>query len=61
VTKASTVDSSAVYCSDCCVALALSRYVNENTTLSGIYTCEKALHVAAVASDGDLKIWEDFY
>jgi len=29
--------------------------------LSGIYTGEKTLHVVAVASDGDLKRWEDFY
>jgi len=31
------------------------------TTLSGVYTGEKTLHVVPVASDGDLKIWEDFY
>jgi hypothetical protein len=30
-------------------------------SLSGIYTGEKTLHVVAVASDGDLKRWEDFY
>jgi len=29
--------------------------------LSGIYTGEKILHVGAVASDDDLKRWEDFY
>ena len=29
--------------------------------LSGIYTGKKTLHVVAVASNGDLKIWEDFY
>ncbi len=29
--------------------------------LSGVYTGEKTLHVFAVASDGDLKRWEDFY
>jgi len=29
--------------------------------ISGIYTGEKTLHVVAVASDGDLKRWEDFY
>ncbi len=28
--------------------------------LSGVYTGEKTLHVNAVASDGDLKRWEDF-
>jgi hypothetical protein len=29
--------------------------------ISGIYTGEKTLHVFAVASDGDLKRWKDFY
>ncbi len=29
--------------------------------LSGVYTGEKTLHVVAVASDGNLKRWEDFY
>jgi len=28
---------------------------------SGIYTGDKTLHVVAVASDGDLKSWKDFY
>jgi len=30
-------------------------------TLSGIYTGDKILNVVAVASDGNLKRWEDFY
>jgi hypothetical protein len=29
--------------------------------LSGVYTGDKTLHVVTVASDGDLKRWEDFY
>ena len=29
--------------------------------LSGIFTGEKTLHVVAVARDGDLKRWKDFY
>ncbi len=29
--------------------------------LRGIYTGEKTLHIVAVASNGDLKRWEDFY
>jgi len=31
------------------------------SSLSGVYTGEKTLHVVAVASDSDLKRWEDFY
>jgi hypothetical protein len=30
-------------------------------TLIGVYTGEKTLHIVAVASDSDLKRWEDFY
>jgi hypothetical protein len=29
--------------------------------LSGVYTGDKTLNVVAVASNGDLKRWEDFY
>ncbi len=32
-----------------------------NSNLSGVYTGKKTLHFVAVASDGDLKRWEDFY
>jgi hypothetical protein len=36
---------------------------SKGTSLSGVYTGKKTLHVVAVAvaSDGNLKRWEDFY
>jgi hypothetical protein len=37
-------------------------FPNVNITyLRGVYTGEKTLHIVAVASNGDLKRWEDFY
>jgi hypothetical protein len=41
--------------------VALLMIIIYNRNLSGVYTGEKTLHVVAVASDGDLKRWEDFY
>jgi hypothetical protein len=41
--------------------VALLMIIIYNRHLSGVYTGEKTLHVVAVASDGDLKRWEDFY
>jgi hypothetical protein len=35
--------------------------LNSLGDLSGVYTDEKTLYVVSVASDGDLKRWEDFY
>jgi hypothetical protein len=34
---------------------------NDQACLSSVYTGDKTLNVVAVASDGDLKRWEDFY
>ncbi len=33
----------------------------DSEVLSSVYTGEKTLYIVAVASDGDLKRWEDFY
>ncbi len=47
------------------VAKAISRafshtnLANVNHPLSGVYTGEKTLHVVTVASEGNLKRWED--
>jgi len=38
--------------------LSLLRF---SAQLSSVYTGNKTLNVVAVASDGDLKRWEDFY
>jgi hypothetical protein len=36
-------------------------FYNSLQHLSGVYTGEKTFHIVAVASDGDLKRWENFY
>jgi hypothetical protein len=48
------------------VALGVTKFaeltpLNLTTTLSGVYTGKKTLYVVAVASDSNLKRWEDFY
>jgi hypothetical protein len=58
VAKASTIVAVAGRCRP---RYHLKYNANVNYPLSSIYTGKKILYVVIVASDGDLKRWEDFY
>jgi len=58
VAKASTIVAARCHCH---WRYHLKYNANVNYPLRGLYTAEKTLRVVTVASDGDLKSWEDFY